>query len=144
MAAWPVELPQRLLMDSFQQQFESNTLRTEMDVGAAKLRRRVKTGYRPLSGSVRMTKAQLSQFIDFYEFDIQGGALPFTWIDPIFETVETFRFREPPRWETYGQYYRVGLELEIRVTGVTLPLHYEDIYSLGMTESTGDIVPTSP
>jgi hypothetical protein len=144
MAEWPSTLPNKMQLGSFAQESELNVIRTDMDVGPAKLRRRVKTGYRVIEGDVILTQDQLLSFISFFENDVKEGSLPFTWIDPIFETVETFRFTKSPSWSPYGQYFRVSLPLEMRVVGTTRPLAASDPWALGMVESTGDIVPTSP
>jgi len=144
MATWPISLPQRVQRDGLAQRLESNTLRTPMEVGPDKLRHRTKSNYRGMEMSMVVTETQLLTLISFFENDIYKGSLPFTWADPIFQIIETFRFLEPPTWVPYGLQYKVALKMEMRVVGTRRPLAASDPWSLGMVETTGDIVPTSP
>jgi len=144
MPSWPLTLPQRVQRDGLQQELQTNVLRTPMDIGPDKLRYRTKSNYRRADMVVVLTEAQLQILIGFFEDDIYNGSLPFTWNDPIFQTVETFRFLEPPIWEPYGLQYKVSLKMEMRVVGTRRPLAASDPWSMGMTETTGDVDISTP
>ncbi len=92
MAFWPVELPQSLDLQGYQEAVPSTTVRTEMDQGPAKVRRRFTAAARPISGSITITAAQVATLRTFYETTTFGGAEAFDWISPIDGVVVSMRF----------------------------------------------------
>lgn len=94
MATWPSDLPPFRLPISDQPQ--DGTLRTSMDTGPAKVRRRFTAVPRNMAIPMRMTGAQYDTLQDFYTSDLSGGALEFDLSDPLTGDTEEFRFLEPP------------------------------------------------
>ena len=89
-------------------------VRTEMDAGPAKLRRRFTAAVRPLKGRIEITRAQAATLETFYVTTLAGGALPFDWTSP--RTLETvsMRFVSPPRVGILkGTVWFADLDLEI-------------------------------
>jgi len=80
---WPASLPQRLLIKSYSESPADVLLRTSMDFGPAKVRRRGTAGPRPVSGSIIVTAAELATFKTFFNTTLLGGSLRFRWRDPI-------------------------------------------------------------
>ena len=84
--AWDASLPQRLLVKSYSESPADVLLRTSMDFGPAKVRRRGTAGPRPVSGSIIVTAAELATFKTFFNTTLLGGSLRFRWCDPIYGT----------------------------------------------------------
>lgn len=113
--SWPASLPSALLVRGYSESLPDVTLRTQMDAGPAKVRRRFTAGVRPVSGRQVMTAAQVAALRTFYETTLLGGSLRFSWREPRAgdATVE-FRFTEPPQWSGMEPgLFDVSLSLEI-------------------------------
>ena len=111
---WPETLPQELLMEGYTESAPDLLLRSAMETGPSKVRRRATAGVRPVNGSILVTAAQLEIFKGFYNDDLMAGALRFDWLDPVDGTTAVeMRFKEPPAWSMEEGYYRITLALEI-------------------------------
>lgn len=80
---WPVDLPNAPLVSSLVAQYESLAIRTRMDQGPAKVRRRFTRNVRPFRVEFIMTDTQLAIFDVFFHATIKGGAERYSWTDPI-------------------------------------------------------------
>lgn len=119
MATWPTSLPQYHeigLQETRQQGF----VRTQMDTGPYKQRRRFTAVTRYLEGTMLMTNAQRATFDTFYVTTINQGADEFDFIDPVdASTVQSVRFTMPPTFSALiggssgVDFYRVTISLEI-------------------------------
>jgi len=110
---WPSSLPQRPTVGGYQERFAETVLRTAMDAGAAKLRRRFTAAPRQIEVTFRMTAAQVAVLRSFYEETTAGGALPFDWVHPREGTAAEFRFVEAPRVSAVtGTLFSVAVKLE--------------------------------
>ena len=111
---WPETLPQELLMDGYGGKAPDLLLRSAMEVGPSKVRRRATAGVRPVSGEMYLTAEQLEIFKEFYNDDLLAGSLRFDWTDPDDGTTAVeMRFTEAPSWSMEEGYYRITLALEI-------------------------------
>jgi hypothetical protein len=116
MATWPGTLPPRLLVEGYQERLPNNKLRTEMDAGPAKQRRRYTAAVRPITGAQVLTQAQVAALKTFHNTTLLGGTQPFDWTDPIPNSgLVNFRFVTEPVIDRAlgGGFYRVSYELEI-------------------------------
>lgn len=113
--AWPASLPQLVLVDGFSEGLGDGRLRSSMDTGPAKVRRRSSAMPRPLQGRVLMTSAQLDVLRAFVDDDLIGGSLPFSFPDPITRASILVRFLGSlPGWSARGpDAYDVALDLEV-------------------------------
>ena len=112
MAAWPGTLPNLFQVQGFVETGAENTIRSNMDVGPAKLRRRTTTGIRTHSGAMWLTDAQYTAMRTYYEVTQKFGSLSFT-LDDAHGTNRTFRFLTPPKYTTVGpNNWQVKLDLE--------------------------------
>lgn len=95
MPTWPNSLPPFPEADAFQEQDVSQVLRSEMDTGPAKVRRRF-TG-RVSNFPVRWTLdgVQVSALETFFYDTLGGGSLTFTAKHPRTGANVTLRFLEP-------------------------------------------------
>ncbi len=113
MAAWPGTLPQEMLQDGYQETAPSATIRSNMDVGPAKVRRRTSAATRMISGAIFLTMAQVEILDAFYINDCAQGSISFTWVHPRTRIAVSFRFVKPPVYQPDGSNFTSSLELEI-------------------------------
>jgi len=110
---WPTTLP-NLEIGGFSIAGASNLLRSNMDAGPAKQRRRFTWGPRPVTGRVTLDDTQMTAFLTFYRNSLLDGAVRFEWTDPI--TGATAEFRFTSRYEATkrgARLFSVELPLEI-------------------------------
>jgi hypothetical protein len=137
MPTWPASLPQFVLTRNYKESPPDLVIRTKMDAGPAKVRRRFTAGVRPIEAMLVLNGDQLAVLDDFYLTACQGGALSFTWtyqrewqdtdmtpdtdtlidtdiLQPAWQTA-TMRFVKPPVYADVGdgQNYECTLNLEI-------------------------------
>lgn len=94
MAVWPASLPDISL--ALTETRQDATIRSSMDAGPMKMRRRFSAASRYVTGSVIMDNTQRATFDTFFETTIAEGALPFDMDDPRDGTSLEWRFMEPP------------------------------------------------
>jgi len=116
MATWPATLPPPLA-GSYREASPQTAVRTQMEVGPAKVRRRAAVGVRQLAFSMHLTLAELNTLRTFFETTTAAGALSFDYTHPVFGTAETARFisDNPPTWGRHedGFDYLVDVNLEL-------------------------------
>ena len=100
-------------MAGFQETPQNVIVRSQVDSGPAKTRRRTTAGVINLEMQFRMTTAQLITFRAFYLTDLQAGALSYTWKHPITGVNGAFRMVEPPRMAPAGASWLVGVKAEM-------------------------------
>jgi hypothetical protein len=111
---WPVGLPQKMNQESYSRALGSNVLRSPMEVGPAKARKRSSCVIEPMAGQIFIEKVQLPILKTFWKTTLKDGALRFNWVsqDDLVIPIEV-RFTKPPSWAPAGKGYLVDLELEI-------------------------------
>jgi hypothetical protein len=115
---WPVDLPQALQVQGYQRKPQAAKVRTAMDSGPAKQRRRFTAKVRTVTGMITLTRAQLAIFWEFYDETLGDGTLRFNWVDPITGDPVEMRFGEDEPTEAPAngnepEYMTVSLPLEI-------------------------------
>lgn len=113
--AWEATLPTRLVISGYGESPADNLLRTSMESGPAKQRRRSAAGVRPIDGKLILTATQLATFKTFYNTTLLSGSLRFSWVDPVDGTTAVeMRFTKVPSWSAIsGTLFDVALSLEI-------------------------------
>ena len=117
MPNWPSSLP-ALQWVGYQETLPDGTLRTQMDAGPAKVRRRFTAAVRPVKGQISTNEAGVAALESFYLVDCNGGATSFVWSLARAGGPQNvnFRFTKPPvispAADGNGRYL-VALELEI-------------------------------
>lgn len=96
MASWPGTLPQEMRLPISHTQ-EDATLRTKMDAGPKKVRRRYSAVEQPFSQAMLMDGQQYQDLWDFYNNTLAGGSLRFDWENPKDDSTVEMRFVEPPK-----------------------------------------------
>ncbi|GAA2888168.1 hypothetical protein GGQ99_004804 [Aminobacter niigataensis] len=114
-AAWPATLPQYLLTEGYSEAQGDGRLRTQPDLGPAKVRRRSSSMPGPLQGRMTMSGAQRTILDDFVETTLAGGTLPFTFPDPLTRAPILVRFSANlPAWSSPGgDTFIAALDLEV-------------------------------
>jgi hypothetical protein len=79
MADWPSTIPQAFIQDSFSETQQGGVIRTTMDTGPAKVRRRFTATSTYWEGYMVMTYSELEIFKTFYETTIAYGSLRFNF-----------------------------------------------------------------
>jgi hypothetical protein len=113
MPAWPPALPPSPLVQRFRETPPDTALRTGMDAGPAKVRRRTTAGVRLFQLEYLLSRAQMEALDAFYLDDLMGGTLAFDFAHPRSGDALSCRFRAPPAYAAVnGEYFRAALELE--------------------------------
>lgn len=114
MATWPATLSPPLA-NTFRETPPDNSLRTQMDKGPAKVRRRTTAGTRPIAFEMACDNDQLDALDTFYTDTTFSGTDEFTYTHPRTGDVVSARFTSPPSWSDMntGQTWNVSIELEI-------------------------------
>lgn len=118
MPSWPASLPQTQFLNMTEQRQDAR-VRTAMDAGPAKMRRRFTTAISTIVAPIVLDGSQRQAFDTFWITTLQEGALKFSWSDPVTDTNLNFRFVSPPTWtlDTGGttgtRLWRAQLHLEI-------------------------------
>ncbi|MBK8909231.1 MAG: hypothetical protein IPM60_15525 [Rhodospirillales bacterium] len=112
---WPYSLPQRPLAQGFNEQARETAIRTQMEAGPPKVRRRFTAGIRTMGMQLRLTADQVATLDAFYDTTVAGGTLPFDWVHPRTGVAATYRFVEPPFYQPVarGRVWTGTLKLEV-------------------------------
>lgn len=109
---WPELLPPTLLLAGLSMQPQNNVIRTSMDAGPKKARRRYTASTKLFSGKQVFDAAELAVFEQFYHTVLADGVLRFNFTDPIkLETAE-FRFSAPYSAASLDGLWEVTAQLE--------------------------------
>lgn len=79
MATWPASLPQTPQLSGYSETPQSQTLRSSMDAGPAKVRRRFTAASRDIPVQYILSTTQRETFENWFDADIAAGALAFDW-----------------------------------------------------------------
>lgn len=120
---WPPTLAQVPLVESYQETEPVLTIRSAVDAGPPKVRRRFTAGIPTITAQYMLTRTQTQILSDFYVGPAAGGATIFEWPDPRQGVAVRVRFRQPPRYDPEaappdGPRWRTTIELEKLPPGV--------------------------
>lgn len=128
---WPAELPQGVRQAGFQVTPGDGVLRTKMEGGPNKARRRFSSTPHAMSASFLVYREGLARFARFYEEDTRNGSLPFVMADPVYDgapladlLTETgasilivrkllVMFAEAPNLAPFGPAFQVSMRLSV-------------------------------
>lgn len=94
---WPVSLPQELRIADHAVTFPNGIIRTQMDAGPAKVRRRFSSAPVPHRGSIVVDGTQFETLWLFFTDSTRMGAEAFEWVDPRTGNAAMVRFLEQPQ-----------------------------------------------
>ena len=78
---WPADLPQRLLQEGYSYGFADGRLKTAVESGPPKMRRRFSVSPRPVTGQFLGSENDMARLERFWLEETGGGALPFLMPD---------------------------------------------------------------
>ena len=114
---WPASLPQQQFLDT-RDQLQESRLRTRMDTGPPKMRRRNTASIREIVTAMVFDNEQRDTFDTFFRTVLKEGSLSFNWKDPINDAVVEYRFVNIPSFrlikrDGLDRWWRTSLTLEI-------------------------------
>ena len=113
MPIWPIApFPQKMLQHGYSDELGEGTIRSDMEVGPAKTRKRSDRSPDTFRGSLYLTTTQTDDLDDFYKSTLSWGSLSFEWTHPRLGTTGDFRFIKQPRYSIYGVGYMAAIEVE--------------------------------
>jgi hypothetical protein len=89
---WPAELPDGFLEDGLSLEPQNNVIRTSMDAGPKKARRRYTAAAVQFTGKQAFDLNEFALFETFYKTVLADGALRFNFTDPVTGKIAEFRF----------------------------------------------------
>jgi len=114
--AWPVSLQQVLNRDSFAISSAETILKSDMETGAPKRRRRFTKGVKDLTCSILVNGAGYSTLDTFYTTTLNGGIDSFEFIHPITSVLTLYKFNGPPKFTPVGfDSYNVSMVWEEQI-----------------------------
>ncbi len=109
---WPAELPELIILNGLVAKKNSNVIRTSMDAGPQKTRRRYTVQTKNFDGYIVITESQREVLEDWFDNTIGSGSLRFKMKNPQTLQVEEFRFREDYSEESSDGLWKIVLPLE--------------------------------
>ncbi len=111
---WPEDLPQSPLLDGWQETLPDNVLRTKMEQGPPKLRRRGTDAPAKIAAQFLLDTAQCGVLENFYAETLSGGAQRFAFTHPRSGLAVLCRMAQPPEFIALnGGHFRARLTLEV-------------------------------
>ena len=111
---WPTTLQQYVNTDSFSYQKGSTTLKSDVDVGPSKIRRRFTKSVDTMSASIWLTADEYTTFETFYNTEVAGGATAFNFNHPITNATLLVRFANEPNYRPLsGTRFVLSFSLEV-------------------------------
>lgn len=109
---WPKVLPKTLLIEGLAATRKSNVIRTTMDAGPKKTRRRYTATTKTFTGKILLNTEQRYALENFYYTELADGVLRFMFTDP--QTLELceFRFTEDYTENSIDGMFEVSMSLE--------------------------------
>lgn len=110
--AWPDTLPKTLLLEGLSATRKSSVVRTQMDAGPFKTRRRYTSSVKNYKGKMLLTHEQRNELERFYREQLADGVLRFLFTDPLSLETGEFRFLEDYTENSLGGHFEVQMSLE--------------------------------
>ena len=110
---WPAALQEYLEQQEFGLVYGDTTIRSSMDVGPSKVRRRFTKGVDEMTGSITVKNDLYSTWENFFKVTLAGGSLTFEYNHPITGVLTEYRFKGMPSVSNIGgEYFRVSMSWE--------------------------------
>lgn len=108
---WPDELQQLLDQDSFSYSIGDTSIKSDMEIGPPKVRRRFTKSTDAITCQIRIDYSQFQYLYDFWDVTLNGGVTPFIFNNPFTQVAETFRMDTPPSLKPMGgNCYQVAMQ----------------------------------
>lgn len=122
--SWPPSLTRTPRLSSLEEIAPNVVIRSEVDVGPGKIRRRLTGGTRTFSVEIDLTRNELTTFDLFFVTTTKGGSLSFSWKNPRTGSTADFRFLDVPKYIPRAprgdgsEWWVVSFPVEMLPTGV--------------------------
>lgn len=114
MATWPSSLPDYPEIDGYQESKQDGAVRTQMDAGPPKQRRRFSATITEFDAVFLLDDSEIDTLETFYETTLEEGTLSFDWTHPRKGTTQLFEFRGPYQVSAIGaDLFRVTCPLRV-------------------------------
>jgi hypothetical protein len=111
---WPLGLPQKVEGDQYTESLGSSVIRTEMDIGLAKVRRRYTKNIENFDMIFLIDSDQYLIFKTFFDVTVNGGATTFTFPHPVTTVPTEVRLLGEPAISHIGAgVFRLSLKVEV-------------------------------
>jgi len=107
MAVWPATVP--VSRESYKEMPPERAIRSSMDVGPAKVRRRSTAAVREVQIRLMLTDDQLADFDEFFD---DNESLVFDFTDPRTDSLKRARFSSRPSYDLNQTMWAVAVNLE--------------------------------
>lgn len=107
MATWPSSI--EINRTNYDETPPDRVIRTQMEAGFDKIRRRTTNAPRMVNLNLFLTDAEVATLDAFY---LANDALRFDFTDPRTDTAVKARFKSPPKYKLEETMWRVSVELE--------------------------------
>jgi|LNFM01.2.fsa_nt_gb hypothetical protein len=112
---WPSDLPAYVLQQGYGEDFQDQVLRTPMEGGATKGRRRFTGRFDVLDVRLMMTAAQVATFETFLYTTLAGGVERFDWTHPRKQTAATMKIVSKVKVDPAdGDNFTVSFKVEVQ------------------------------
>lgn len=114
MSEWPDSLPYRPLVADYAEKRQDGAIRSDMDSGPAKVRRRFTVVVETFAIGLSLSSDQYDTLLDFFSLTLEEGTLAFDWIHPRTEEPKSCRFVGPPtlKAQTPAR-FKISFQMEI-------------------------------
>jgi hypothetical protein len=120
---WPPTLPHVPLVEGFEETEATLTLRSSIDAGPPKVRRRFTAGIGQITCRYTLDRTLLLTLSDFYLGPAAGGAVAFEWFHPRRQVTVMVRFREPVAYRPEApELWTATVALEVLPPGMAATL----------------------
>lgn len=128
-AVWPPSLTRAARVAEFRERTPELVIRTSMDVGPDKVRRRLAVNVREVDVALDLTGSQLATFDSFFVSTCQGGAIAFEWTHWRTGSTVRCRFLGPPEYRPRApknadssEYWLVTFQIEVLPEAIASPV----------------------
>jgi hypothetical protein len=112
MPSWPGTLPD-VLASGYSEDMANLLLRSDMDTGPAKVRKRISYNTKPISASIVVNSTQVATFETFFYTTLLGGSLTWTATHPRTGASVDMRFNGVPKISSSDSLYTISMNLEV-------------------------------
>jgi len=109
---WPGSLPKTLFINGLSAKRKTSVIRTAMDAGPKKTRRRYTASTKDFTGKMLLNSEQRLTLEQFYDVTLAGGVYRFNFTDPQTLVTAEFRFREEYTENSADGLFEITMQLE--------------------------------
>lgn len=110
---WPATLPTKPLQEGYSEQMPDMRLKSSMDKGPGKLRRKSAALPWPMDVRMLLSGEQVEYLTTFVDDTLQGGTLRFSFTHPRTGAEVEVRFNEMPKITPSGMKWLADFKLEV-------------------------------